>query len=89
MHNSYMNTLLKQLRIQSNRTLRKVADSIGIHPAHLSRVERGQLQASPDLAEKLANYFDRAITEEQILYPSRFSGRRANVKDRRHPKDAA
>lgn len=40
--------------------------------SNLSRIERGQQNASPALAEKLCLAFGGELTELQILYPERF-----------------
>lgn len=75
-HNHEM-TPLKKARLAAQQTLKAIADCVEIDVSHLSRVERGMLQASPALAEKLANHFKRTISEEMILYPQRFPDRRA------------
>ncbi len=49
-----------------------VASAVGLDTGNLSRIERRQQRASPSTAEALANFFDRSVTEEQILYPERF-----------------
>lgn len=69
-------TPLKQARVDAGKTLKQVSDQVGADVSHLSRIERAEDQASPGLAEKLAIYFNRAITEEQILYPKRFAKRK-------------
>lgn len=76
-------TPLRALRKKRKLTLTEVAQAVGTDPTNLSRTERG-VQRSPDLAEALAKFFGQAITEEQILYPSRFdeSGRRLPARVR-------
>ncbi len=65
-------TPLRAIRIERKLSLSDVAAAIGFDTGNLSRIERNIQQASPGIAEALANYFDREITEEHILYPERF-----------------
>jgi transcriptional regulator with XRE-family HTH domain len=68
-----MNTPLKKIRVLNDRTLKEVADAIDVDPSNLSRIERGLQAATPQLAEKIATYFDNKISEIEVLYPQRFS----------------
>lgn len=65
-------TPLRAIRTARQLSLASVSKAIGLDTGNLSRIERMTQQASPSTAEALANYFDREITEEQILYPERF-----------------
>jgi transcriptional regulator with XRE-family HTH domain len=65
-------TPLRAIRTARHLSLATVATAIGLDTGNLSRIERMTQQASPSTAEALSNYFDREITEEQILYPERF-----------------
>ena len=66
-------SLIKQNRIKRGQTLLDVASAVGTNPGHLSRIENGMSNASPELAERLAKHFGYAITEIEILYPERFA----------------
>lgn len=68
-----MQTPLKLIRKKRGKTQEDVANAVGVSQAHISSLEANKERASPDLAEKLAEYLGRdLITEEQILYPERF-----------------
>lgn len=67
-----MNSPLKQVRLQREKTLQDVADAVGTDTGNLSRIERGTQVPSKVMAEKLAQYFDNEVTETQIIYPERF-----------------
>ena len=65
-------TPLKKIRIERGLTIYTVASGVECSAGTISRVESGNHGVSPDLAERLARFFDGAITEEQVLYPDRF-----------------
>lgn len=47
--------------------------------SHLYRIERGEVQASPDLANRLAKYLQplgSTITRDQILFPEDYRPRK-------------
>ena len=67
-----MITPLRIARKEAGLTLKAVVDSVGGDTGNLSRLERAKQKATPDLAARLALFFKRKITEEQILYPERF-----------------
>ncbi len=67
-----MQSPLRILRKSQGHTLLQVAKSVGIDPANLSRIERGQQIASLDVAEKLVAFYSGQINELQILYPNRY-----------------
>ncbi len=54
-------------------SLQTVSEKLDISPSHLSRIERGMQRPSPELAEKLANFFSGEISEMEIIYPERFT----------------
>ncbi len=53
-------------------TQAEVAAAVGVTQSYLHRVEVGQEQPSPSVAERIARFFGPPLTEEQILYPHRF-----------------
>lgn len=70
-----MDTPLRKIRRARRLTLTDVARSNGMDAGNLSRIERGAQAASPEVAEKLSKYFDGEVTELEIIYPERYSGR--------------
>lgn len=71
-------TPLKKVRKDRGDTIYDVAEKVGCAPATISRIERGD-STSPDLAAKISEYFDKQVTEEQILYPERFKQQEQQV----------
>ncbi|WMD23328.1 helix-turn-helix transcriptional regulator [Achromobacter seleniivolatilans] len=67
-----MTTPLRLAREKRGLTIQQVANSVGIDPGNLSRIERGLQVPSKDLAEKLSLVFDGDVSETQIIYPERF-----------------
>lgn len=49
--------LLRDLRASRGETLRSAAAALEVDPSHLSRVERGEKQPSPELQRRAANYY--------------------------------
>jgi transcriptional regulator with XRE-family HTH domain len=50
-------SLLRELRSREGKSLRAVADELGVAPSHLSRLERGEKGASDELASRAAEYY--------------------------------
>jgi transcriptional regulator with XRE-family HTH domain len=50
-------SLLRELRRKQGKSLRAAAEDLGVAPSHLSRLERGEKTASPQLARKAAEYY--------------------------------
>jgi putative transcriptional regulator len=69
---SQMKTPLLNIRKKHNQTLRQVADVVGLDPSNLSRIERGLQTATPQIAERLSEFFENKISEIEILYPHRY-----------------
>lgn len=73
-----MKTPLRALRERRELTLQQVAAETGIDTGNLSRIETGRQRCSIETAEKLvAFYGKRSITEFEIMFPERFTGRAA------------
>lgn len=68
-----MQSPLRYLRKAHGFTLSYVAGAVGIDPANLSRIERGQQMPSLEVAEKLVGFYSCQINELQILYPHRYA----------------
>jgi transcriptional regulator with XRE-family HTH domain len=49
--------LLRELRRKQGKSLRTAAGELGVAPSHLSRLERGEKTASPQLARRAAEYY--------------------------------
>ena len=47
-------SLLREIREAQGRSLRAVADEVGVAPSYLSRVERGQRSLTPEMGERMA-----------------------------------
>ena len=56
--------LLRDLRSSRGQSLREAAEGLRIDPSHLSRLERGEKQASPDLRQRAAHYYE---VEDELL----------------------
>ena len=52
-----METLLKQIRKRTDFKTPRAQEVFGIDQGRYSRIESGELTASPEVAEKIASYF--------------------------------
>ena len=52
-------------------TIYDIGEKAGVSAATVSRIEREKQESTPETAARLAKVLN--ITEEQILYPERFS----------------
>ncbi len=50
--------LLRELRVARGQSLRAAARQLRVDPSYLSRLERGEKTASPDLQRRAAKYYD-------------------------------
>src|SRR5258708_13325227 len=57
-------SLLRELRQAQKRSLRTTASDLGLAPSHLSRLERGERNCSPELSRRIANYY--GVSNEAI-----------------------
>jgi transcriptional regulator with XRE-family HTH domain len=57
-------SLLRTLRETQGRSLRLVAEDLGVAPSQLSRIERGQRGLGDGLPEKIAQYY--GVSEDVI-----------------------
>lgn len=70
-------TPLRDARQAKGNTLTELAVSCKTDIGHLSRVERGEANASPELAEKLVAVLGTDLIQEmQVLYPERYRGKK-------------
>jgi transcriptional regulator with XRE-family HTH domain len=65
-------TPLRKIRRFRGMSQMQVAARVGINQSHFSKIERGDVKPTPEVAEKLARFFGHAITELEILYPERY-----------------
>lgn len=79
---------LRRVRKRWGLSLVTVAREVGTDVTHLSRIERGDAPRR-ELAERLAAFFNREITEEMIFYPERFQSRSVLDTERRERTAAA
>ena len=56
---------LHYLRTQRDLTLRQVAEMVGVHYAHLNRIEHGAKRPSTDLVLKVAEIFN--VSTDQLM----------------------
>lgn len=66
---------LRAIREARRLTIAQVSAATGIADTTLSQIERGigNRSITPEMAEKLADFFGRdTINEMQLLYPERF-----------------
>lgn len=72
-----MHTPLKAIRLRRNVTTQQLSDAVKVTQPTISRVENGRKRPSPDLANRIAKYFNGAITRDQILFPEDYAEKRA------------
>lgn len=72
-----MGSPLRSARVKRGLTLRQACALVELDISQLSRIERDG-KTSRETAARLAKFF--GITEEQVLYPDRFTGRRPSQK---------
>jgi putative transcriptional regulator len=65
-------TPLRRIREAKNYSLAEVAEGTFCDRGNLSRIETCKQKPSLDLAAALVNFFNKEITEMEILYPERF-----------------
>ncbi|CAH0447276.1 hypothetical protein LMG10661_03342 [Ralstonia syzygii subsp. syzygii] len=68
-----MKSPLQLARERRNLTIVQVSVAAGIDPGNLSRIERGCQTPSTEVAARLAQFFEYAVTEIEILYPERYT----------------
>ncbi|MDE1494864.1 helix-turn-helix domain-containing protein [Xenorhabdus bovienii] len=67
-----MDTPLRKIRKELGFTLSQVANAVDCDTGNLSRMEIGIQKPTLNLAERLVTFFEKKISEIQILYPERF-----------------
>lgn len=68
-----MESPLRRLRLSRGLSLRDVANAVGADDSSISRIETGKQKPSPELAQRIVEYFgSRRLTELHILYPERY-----------------
>lgn len=66
-----MKSPLQVAREGANLTQAQLADRCKVAQSVISRIERGRMKATPQLAETIAKLLP--VTELQVLYPERFT----------------
>ncbi len=61
--NGKLGDLVTQFRKQKELTLQQLADSVGVTPAHISRIEHGKVSPSLANLRKLAKALDRRMVD--------------------------
>lgn len=64
-----MSTPLRRERERMGLSTVTVADALGVSQSTITRIENGILQPRPDLATRIATYFDQRITRDQVIFP--------------------
>jgi transcriptional regulator with XRE-family HTH domain len=59
-----LSELLRELREERGSSLRGAAKDLGVDPSYLSRLERGEKPASPQLLRRAAEYYE--VPEEDL-----------------------
>ena len=63
---------LLTLRQAKGFTLPTVAAAIGCNKGHLSRIERGLVRPRVEIQNRIVEFFDGAITRDQIANPEEY-----------------
>lgn len=79
-----MATPLKSARIKLGLSIREVAEAVGVQQPTINRIENARKRPSPELALRLEEHFDGAITRDQIMYPEKYidEGKKPNSRAR-------
>jgi putative transcriptional regulator len=72
-----MDSPLRSARLKRGMSLHEAAPLVRLDVSQLSRIERAG-RTTRETAARLAEFF--GVTEEQVLYPERFEGRRPSRK---------
>lgn len=64
-----MATPLKLIRTRHKISSEKLAQAVGVKHPTISRIENGKKRPSPELAIRLAKYFDGEVTRDQLVFP--------------------
>lgn len=76
-------------RAAAKMSLATLAAAVGCTKGQLSRIERLETKASPELAEKLADCFNGKVTRDQILFPHRYVEKKKPVRSMPTKKPSA
>lgn len=68
-------TPLRRIREAKKYSLAEVAEGTFCDRGNLSRIETGKQKPSLDLAAALVNFFNKEISEMEILYPERYESK--------------
>jgi transcriptional regulator with XRE-family HTH domain len=67
-----MVTPLKAERLKRGITAEALAAAVNVKQPAITRIENGTRRSSPELADRLAEYFVNAVTRDQILFPEKY-----------------
>jgi transcriptional regulator with XRE-family HTH domain len=65
-----MVTHLRAERTKRGISTAQLAIAVGVSSPTINRIENRKMRASPELAERIAKFFDNAVTRDQILFPA-------------------
>jgi len=71
---------IKQIRESKGLMQKQIYTEIGLKPAHYNKLEKGLIEPSIDILEKLANFFDLSIDE--IVHYSKATPKEITLGDK-------
>jgi transcriptional regulator with XRE-family HTH domain len=72
---------LKTERIRRGLTADELARAVDVKGPTISRIENGRTRPSPELTIRISEFFDEALTRDQILFPEFYQpGRKKPVR---------
>ncbi|WP_321308606.1 helix-turn-helix transcriptional regulator [Marinifilum fragile] len=71
---------IKQLREERGFLQKQVAAEIGLKPAHYNKLEKGMVEPSVDILDKLASLY--GITIDQIVHPENNLPQEVTIEDK-------
>lgn len=80
MENTKLGSLLQDYRRKKYLSVRKAAESIGMHYTYLSRLENGMSEPSDDVLDKISEFYELSKDETAELFlASKLGGKTGNV----------
>lgn len=64
-----MITPLRAARLKRGLSTAQLAIAVSVSSPTINRIENSTMRASPELADRIAKYFNNAVTRDQILFP--------------------
>ena len=67
-----METPLKRERLTRGLSTADVATAMNVAHPTINRIENGRKRPSPELAKRLAQFFEGALSRDQIMFPEEY-----------------